>query len=492
MYKIAKLTFEAADGAQKDGQLQEQVENYFSALINQGRVAEYFLMQQEGALVAIASLPEEDALSEQYDNKYVKRFSEGLSVHWELIGEEAFDSHVCTCQHPSCYLLDGDGEEDGPVFCGDCGGEVPLYRVPADETQEHASLISWQLSYQAMLTLWCESLSDRFTRRQIEHPASALNREGRRLGAKYGRSISVGNAGLRFPKRNHKTTGNTMKVQYLGTGAAEGVPAVFCNCEYCRGLRVRMAAGRAGREVRSRSQVILDGELSVDFPPDAYSHSLAHGVDLSAIKYLLVTHSHMDHFYAHDFILRGYKYAHEMTEAQLTIFGNAEVCSVFREDTRREMKDSVAPNIDLRTVGAYQELAFEDWRAYTFPAQHSSKEPLLYLIERGGKRVLHLTDTGKLPDESMDFLKALKKRADLVTFDCTFLWDKTEPGARHMGLDEVSYTVGRLERAGIADERTKKVITHFSHNSTPTAEAVARAEREFGFIAAYDGMMLEI
>ena len=125
MYKIAKLTFEAADGAQKDGQLQEQVENYFSALINQGRVAEYFLMQQDGALVAIASLPEEDALSEQYDNKYVKRFSEGLSVHWELIGEEVFDSHVCTCQHSSCYLLDGDGEEDGPVFCGDCGGEVP-------------------------------------------------------------------------------------------------------------------------------------------------------------------------------------------------------------------------------------------------------------------------------------------------------------------------------------------------------------------------------
>ena len=178
--------------------------------------------------------------------------------------------------------------------------------------------------------------------------------------------------------------------------------------------------------------------------------------------------------------------------APRTIFGNAEACSVFREDTRREMKDSVAPNIGLRTVGAYQELAFEDWRAYTFPAQHSSKEPLLYLIERGGKRVLHLTDTGKLPDESIDFLKALKKRVDLITLDCTFLWDKTEPNARHMGLDEVSCTVGRLERAGVADENTKKVITHFSHNSSPTMEAVARAEREFGFIAAYDGMMLEI
>ena len=144
---------------------------------------------------------------------------------------------------------------------------------------------------------------------------------------------------------------------------AEGVPAGCGKCEYCLWLRARRAAGTAGREVRSRSQVILDGELSIDFPPDAYSHSLAYGVDLPAVKYLLVTHSHMEHFYAHDFILRGYKYAHEMTEPLLTIFGNAEVCSVFREDTRREMKDSVAPNIGLRTVGAYQELAFEDWRA---------------------------------------------------------------------------------------------------------------------------------
>ena len=86
----------------------------------------------------------------------------------------------------------------------------------------------------------------------------------------------------------------------------------------------------------------------------------------------------------------------------------------------------------------------------------------------------------------------VKKRVDLITLDCTFLWDKTEPNARHMGLDEVSCTVGKLERAGVADENTKKVITHFSHNSSPTMEAVARAEREFGFIAAYDGMTLEI
>ena len=75
----------------------------------------------------------------------------------------------------------------------------------------------------------------------------------RQDGAPQGRKGEKNIFSINYHKHNF---GNTMKVQYLGTGAAEGVPAVFCNCEYCRGLRARMAAGRAGREVRSRSQVI--------------------------------------------------------------------------------------------------------------------------------------------------------------------------------------------------------------------------------------------
>ena len=282
-----------------------------------------------------------------------------------------------------------------------------------------------------------------------------------------------------------------MKIQYLGTGAAEGVPALFCNCTYCRGLRARLAAGERTRELRTRMQVLLDGELSVDFPPDAYAH-MAGGVDFSAIRYLLVTHSHMDHFYAHDFILRGYKYAQEMAADVLTIYGNREVCDVFRECTRREMKESVKANVRTMPVGAFEEIAFDDWRAYSMPAHHSSKDPLLYLIERNGRHYLHLCDTGRIPDDSMDFLKALKKRADVVSCDCTFLWDDADCGARHMNLKEADYTRERLRRAGVVDGDTKFVITHFSHNSAPTEEAVLRAEREYGFLAAYDGMTLEV
>ncbi len=283
-----------------------------------------------------------------------------------------------------------------------------------------------------------------------------------------------------------------MKIEYLGTGAAEGVPAIFCNCAYCKGLRARLVAGERTKELRTRMQVLIDGELSVDFPPDAYAHMTAYGIDFSAIRYLLVTHSHMDHFYAHDFILRGYKYAQDMVADTLTIYGNREVCDVFRECTRREMKDSVKANVRTMPVGAFEEIAFDDWRVYSMPAQHSSQAPLLYLVERNGKRYLHLCDTGRIPDDSMEFLKALKKRVDVVSCDCTFLWEDAAPNARHMGLKEAARTAERLRRAGVVDDGTKFVITHFSHNSRPSQEAVERAEREYGFIAAYDGMTLEI
>lgn len=277
-----------------------------------------------------------------------------------------------------------------------------------------------------------------------------------------------------------------MQVTYLGTGAAEGIPAVFCNCECCK-------RARANGEVRSRTQIILDGELSVDFPPDAFYHQAVSGADLSAVRYLLATHSHMDHFYAHDFVLRGYKYAADMTSPSLDIYANAEVCDVYAESIRREMRADVAATIRLHKIGAFEEVTFGGWRVHTLKASHSSREPLLFLIDKGEKRVLHLHDTALLPEEDYTYLQKIGGRAaDLITLDCTLLWNGASENARHMGLSENAAVIDRLEKIGFADGNTKKVITHFSHNGNPTKESLRRAEEEFGFIAAYDGMTLEI
>ena len=56
-----------------------------------------------------------------------------------------------------------------------------------------------------------------------------------------------------------------MVIRYQGTGAYEGIPALFCPCDTCREAR---KAG--GAEIRSRSGALVDGTLKLDFPPDAY------------------------------------------------------------------------------------------------------------------------------------------------------------------------------------------------------------------------------
>ena len=62
-----------------------------------------------------------------------------------------------------------------------------------------------------------------------------------------------------------------MYITYQGTAAAEGVPAVFCDCEHCRYAR---AAG--GKEIRMRSGALIDGKLKIDFGPDAYATNQLH------------------------------------------------------------------------------------------------------------------------------------------------------------------------------------------------------------------------
>lgn len=278
-----------------------------------------------------------------------------------------------------------------------------------------------------------------------------------------------------------------MKITFLGTAASEGVPAMFCDCKYCQEIRKR-----GFKEFRTRTQVLVDSDLSIDFPSEAYIHSLNFGVDLSALKYLIVTHSHMDHFYAHDFILRGYKYA-VLKQDMLSVFGNEEILKVYDECTKREMKAEVAPHIKVNEIKPYQRLQIGEYRVLTLPAMHGTKEEaMLYYVEKGGKGYLHLYDTGELSDEAIKFLADNNAKANLAAFDCTFLDAPYETGRRHMCVEGDMILANRLEQAGIIDKSTIKVITHFSHNSNPVKERLEKIEQQFGVIAAYDGLSIEI
>ena len=278
-----------------------------------------------------------------------------------------------------------------------------------------------------------------------------------------------------------------MRIQFLGTAAAEGVPAMFCGCKICQNIR-RIG----GRELRTRSQVLINSELSVDFPPEAYIHSLMRGIDYSRLKYIFVTHSHMDHFYAHDFILRGYRYAGDF-DGILNIYGNREVASVFAECTRREMKPVVAANVAFNKIFPYGKYRAGGYEIMTVPANHGTAEDaVLFYISDGGRGYLHLHDTA-LPDRDIyRFLSENGAAADVVALDCTYADRTGIARPRHMNIEDCAEVMDELLRHGVCGGHTRFVITHFSHNGNPLTSRLAALEREYNVIAAYDGMELEV
>ncbi len=107
----------------------------------------------------------------------------------------------------------------------------------------------------------------------------------------------------------------TMKSTYFGTAAAEGFPAIFCQCDYCKKARLL-----GGKNIRTRAQALVENELLIDFNADTYWHFLANGIQGDAIPYLLITHSHSDHFYPEELERHQAPFAHEMRSPFLDVY----------------------------------------------------------------------------------------------------------------------------------------------------------------------------
>ena len=108
-----------------------------------------------------------------------------------------------------------------------------------------------------------------------------------------------------------------MKIKYLGTAAAEGIPGIFCECETCK-----RAAALGGRNIRTRSQAIIDDTLLIDFPADTYMHYLKWGVPINKIKACIITRSHADHLYLLEIEMRKRGFSHLEDDSPLVFYSD--------------------------------------------------------------------------------------------------------------------------------------------------------------------------
>ena len=278
-----------------------------------------------------------------------------------------------------------------------------------------------------------------------------------------------------------------MKIQYLGTAAAEGWPAVFCNCEYCR-----KAKEKGGKNLRTRSQAIINNDLLIDFPTDSYAHMLKNGLDISAVKYLFVTHAHIDHFEPTDLLYYGEScYSHDMTEKELRIYGNEMVMERYKYYVTDRYDESVPSGIKAECIHPFQTVKAGGYEITALPANHDKRENcLVYLIKQGEKTILYLHDTGIPSEDFFDYLEKNRVVCDLISYDCTYGALKSSGG--HLGLDRDIELRKRFEETGVSRKNTVSVVNHFSHNGMLIYDEMKETAEKLGFVTAYDGMSLEV
>ena len=269
-----------------------------------------------------------------------------------------------------------------------------------------------------------------------------------------------------------------MKLTYLGTAAAEGFPALFCKCTHCNEAR-RLG----GKNIRTRSQALINDDLLIDFPADTYHHFLQNEINGDEIKYLLVTHAHSDHFYPRDLFIRHGCYAHDMRVTTLKVF-----CS---EHTLSKVGNELPENVEFNVLEPFVTVELGSYRITPLPAKHMpGGQPLIYIIE-GDKTLLYAHDTGYFHESVFKYIEKSSIVFDIVSLDCTNIDIPITDEGSHMGFPNIQRVLDRLCSIGAVTETTLKYVNHFSHNGAPLHDDLTRKAQKIGCKVSFDGCKIE-
>lgn len=287
-----------------------------------------------------------------------------------------------------------------------------------------------------------------------------------------------------------------MKLTYLGTAAAEGIPAFFCSCETCRNARLRK-----GREIRTRAQALIDDALLIDFGPDTYLQALRYELDLIKIHHCLITHAHGDHLLAEQLLYRlpGFACAEE-NEAPLNLYGSEDLEALLRAEAASSVPDISGPSapavlksseVRVHTLRPCHPVEIGGYTVTAFPAFHGTPNPYFYSISRDGKTILYAHDTDIFTDAVWAYFAATRPHFDLVSMDCTAGLEPMQYHG-HMNFERNLILKNRLLQGGFADEKTLFVSNHFSHNGHASYEDACAFAETHGLIVSYDGLTINI
>jgi phosphoribosyl 1,2-cyclic phosphate phosphodiesterase len=278
-----------------------------------------------------------------------------------------------------------------------------------------------------------------------------------------------------------------MELLLLGTAAAEGWPAPFCECFVCE-----QARKRGGPNLRSRSGALIDEDFKVDFCPDTLIHAQRCGRSFAHLQTLLFTHQHPDHIAANELVWMLPNYTSTPPKQRITTYGNSQVISILRDliSTHPRMEQY----LDLRLLEPLQRVTTPQGdEILPLPADHVEGALVLRITRseaRGGKSIFYGHDSGLYPEATLDALGA-EQPLDIALLDCT-CGGKEMNNRGHMNIQGVVQMVEELRHRGAIIESTRVIATHFSHNGRILHEELVSTFLPHRIEVAYDGMVVSV
>jgi phosphoribosyl 1,2-cyclic phosphate phosphodiesterase len=288
-----------------------------------------------------------------------------------------------------------------------------------------------------------------------------------------------------------------MLLRFLGTSAGELYPGIWCRCRNCQTARTGAPEDRR----QSAALYVEPGAgagVLIDLPSEIASQARRHGLDLPALQYLLVTHSHGDHWFP--YLLRwrarppaplgepGAPAPHEFGGPRFTelpvlhIWGNRAVEAVLRRELGEELAPfalefhPAAPG-DRFTAGAFQVTALR--------ANHDvgREDALHYVLENGPSTLLYGLDGDTFLPETRQALRAF--RFDRVILESTY---GVGDGRNHRNFARLLEEARWFQDEGRMTDTGQIIAAHFSPHHCPPHSQTRDLLEPHGVVAAWDGM----
>ncbi len=280
-----------------------------------------------------------------------------------------------------------------------------------------------------------------------------------------------------------------MKITVLGS-AGFGYPLVFCNCEYCSKARELK-----GKNIRKRASLLINDEIIIDLTPDCQTSMNMYNKDMGKVKYLLQTHTHLDHFDINQFTTLDLKYETKRYENLNLICSSLclnDIQNKVSQFDRMNLFDNFyLDKIGLRihTINHGESITIDNYIIKAIHCTHDEKiGAQIYLIKQGSKTLLYATDTPQITDIALQELN--KEKIDCVFLDESF-------GIKnymfsHLNIEGFKDYIVKLKENNLLSENCLVYATHMTHDGNPPHNDLEEILSQNGYHASYDGMEIEL